>query len=61
VCAQGGDAHAAVRAGWRADGAVIVNSSRAILYAAATADFAQAVRDAARTTRETLAGALRQA
>jgi len=61
VGAQGGDAHAAVRAGWRADGAVIVNSSRAILYAAATADFAQAARDAARTTRETLAGALRQA
>ena len=59
VGAQGGDAHAAVRAGWRANGAVIVNSSRAILYAGATADFAQAARDAARATRETLAEALR--
>jgi orotidine-5'-phosphate decarboxylase len=58
VGAQGGDAGAAVRAGWRADAPVIVNSSRAILYAGATADFAQAARDAARTTRDQLAAAL---
>ena len=42
VGAQGGDAEATVRAGWRGSagrttGAVIVNSSRAILYAAAAA------------------------
>jgi orotidine-5'-phosphate decarboxylase len=58
VGAQGGDAHAAVQAGWRADAPVIVNSSRAILYAGATADFAQAARDAARATRDQLAAAL---
>ena len=33
VGAQGGDALATVKAGWRADGDIIVNSSRAILYA----------------------------
>lgn len=58
VGAQGGDAQAAVRSGWRADATVVVNSSRAILYASASADFAQAAREAARATRETLAGAL---
>jgi len=59
IGAQGGDAQAAVQAGWRADAPVIVNSSRAILYAGATADFAQAAREAARATREQLAAALR--
>jgi orotidine-5'-phosphate decarboxylase len=57
VGAQGGDAHAAVRAGWRPGARVIVNSSRAILYAGATADFAQAARDAALHTRALLAAA----
>lgn len=59
IGAQGGDARAAVQAGWRADAPVIVNSSRAILYAGATADFAHAAREAARVTREQLAAALR--
>ncbi|MDP4623406.1 MAG: orotidine-5'-phosphate decarboxylase, partial [Hydrogenophaga sp.] len=50
VGAQGGDATATVKAGWRADaqgqttGPICVNSSRAILYASAEADFAQAAR-----------------
>jgi len=59
VGAQGGDARAAVQAGWRDGAPVIVNSSRAILYASASADFAQAAREAARATREALADALR--
>jgi orotidine-5'-phosphate decarboxylase len=54
VGAQGGDAQAAVRAGWRPGGPIIVNSSRAILYAGATADFALAAREAARQTRDLL-------
>ena len=54
VGAQGGDAAATVRAGWRADGPIIVNSSRAILYASGEADFAQAARTAAQATRDLL-------
>jgi orotidine-5'-phosphate decarboxylase len=57
VGAQGGDAQAAVRAGWRPGGPIIVNSSRAILYAGATADFALAAREAARQTRDLLTAA----
>ena len=60
VGAQGGDALATVRAGLRADaagaitGTVIVNSSRAILYASNGDDFAQAARTEAQRTRDTL-------
>jgi len=60
VGAQGGDATATVKAGWRADaqgqtiGPICVNSSRAILYASAEADFAQAARRVAEQTRQTL-------
>ena len=54
VGAQGGDALATVRAGWRPDGPIIVNSSRAILYASGEADFAQAARAAAQATRNLL-------
>ena len=54
VGAQGGDALATVRAGWRADGPIIINSSRAILYASSGADFAQAARAAAQATRDQL-------
>ena len=54
VGAQGGDAAATVRAGWRAGGPIIVNSSRAILYASGEADFAQAARAAAQATRDLL-------
>jgi len=59
VGAQGGDAVATVKAGLRvADGAttgpIIVNSSRAILYASNGDDFAQAARNVAVQTRQTL-------
>jgi orotidine-5'-phosphate decarboxylase len=54
VGAQGGDALATVRAGWRSDGPIIVNSSRAILYASASDDFAQAARKEALQTRDLL-------
>jgi orotidine-5'-phosphate decarboxylase len=63
VGAQGGDALATVRAGHRSDdagkttGAVIVNSSRAILYASSGADFADAARREALRTRDLLATA----
>jgi orotidine-5'-phosphate decarboxylase len=55
VGAQGGDAQAAVRAG--AGGALVVNSSRAVLYASAGADFAQAARRVAQATRVQLKAA----
>ena len=54
VGAQGGDAAATVRAGWRPDAPIVVNSSRAILYASAGADFAEAARREALRTRELL-------
>ena len=54
VGAQGGDAEATVRAGWRVDGPIIVNSSRAILYAGSGADFAERARAAAQATRDQL-------
>jgi orotidine-5'-phosphate decarboxylase len=72
VGAQGGDAVATVKAGWRgikaAHGAagdthapIIVNSSRAILYASQGADFAQAARLEAIKTRDVLRAAKQQA
>jgi orotidine-5'-phosphate decarboxylase len=54
VGAQGGDAIATVRAGWRTDAPIIVNSSRAILYASNDANFAQAARAEALKTRDLL-------
>jgi orotidine-5'-phosphate decarboxylase len=57
IGAQGGDAQAAVRCGWRADAPIIVNTSRAVLYAGSAADFAEAARSAARATRDQLAAA----
>ncbi|MDO5288410.1 MAG: orotidine-5'-phosphate decarboxylase [Pseudomonadota bacterium] len=57
VGAQGGDAQATVQAGWRADGPIVVNSSRAILYADSGAGFADAARAAALATRAQLNGA----
>ncbi len=58
VGAQGGDAAATVRAGWRKDGPIIVNSSRAILYASNGADFATAARHEAQRTRNLLQAAI---
>jgi len=59
VGAQGGDAAATVKAGWRSArgetvAPIIVNSSRAILYASAGADFAAAARAEALRTRALL-------
>jgi orotidine-5'-phosphate decarboxylase len=54
VGAQGGDAAATVKAGWRADAPIVVNSSRAILYASSGADFAEAARREALRTRDVL-------
>lgn len=54
IGAQGGDARATVKAGYRSEGPIAVNSSRAILYASADADFARAARKAAEQTRDTL-------
>ncbi len=54
VGAQGGDAAATVKAGLTAQGTICVNSSRAVLYASAQADFAQAARRVAEQTREQL-------
>jgi orotidine-5'-phosphate decarboxylase len=62
VGAQGGDAVATVKAGWKAiDGQttapIIVNSSRAVLYASSGADFAAAARRVAIQTRDVLQAA----
>ena len=59
VGAQGGNAVATVRAGWRQDAPIIVNSSRAILYASAGDDFAGAARREAVRTRDLLEAARR--
>ncbi|WP_426148129.1 orotidine-5'-phosphate decarboxylase [Polaromonas sp. DSR2-3-2] len=57
VGAQGGDAVATVRAGWRPGAPIIVNSSRAILYASSGDDFAGAARREALRTRDLLQAA----
>ena len=62
VGAQGGDAVATVRAGWRGEAgdtraAIVVNASRSILYASAGEDFAQAARAEALRTRDLLQAA----
>ncbi|MEO7057595.1 MAG: orotidine-5'-phosphate decarboxylase [Caldimonas sp.] len=63
IGAQGGDAAATVRAGWRGGasattGPVIVSSSRAVLYAGGNDDYAAAARRAAEAARQDLASAL---
>ena len=57
VGAQGGDAVATVRAGWRNDAPIVVNSSRAICYASDKDDFAAAARSVALQTRNALEAA----
>ena len=57
IGAQGGDAAATVKAGWRADAPIVVNSSRAILYASSGDDFEQAARREAMRTRDLLQAA----
>jgi len=70
VGAQGGDALATVKAGWRgkvladrtleSSAPIIVNSSRAILYASSGEDFAAAARRVALETRDVLRAAGRE-
>ena len=57
VGAQGGDAVATVKAGWRPDAPIVVSSSRAILYASSGEDFAAAARAEAIRTRDLLQAA----
>jgi len=57
VGVQGGDAAATVKAGWRDDAPVAVNCSRAILYASAGDDFADAARREAERLRDALEAA----
>ena len=54
VGAQGGDAQATVQAGWRPGAPIMVNSSRAVLYASSGSDFASAARAVALQTRAVL-------
>jgi orotidine-5'-phosphate decarboxylase len=54
IGAQGGDAQATVRAGWRPGAPIVVSSSRAVLYASSGDDFAEAARRVALATRDTL-------
>ena len=61
VGAQGGDAVATVKAGWRSGAPIIVNSSRAILYASPDDDFEKAARQEAIRTRDVLEAARRDA
>jgi len=57
VGAQGGDAATTVKAGWRPGAPIIVNSSRAIIYASSGDDFAVAARREAIKTRDVLQAA----
>ena len=60
IGAQGGDIEATVKAGsipGKPGAGMIINSSRAILYASSGNDFAQAARQAARSTRDALSAA----
>ena len=58
VGAQGGDVNATVRAGLDADGyGLVINSSRAILYAGKGTDFADQARQAAVATRDAIRAA----
>jgi orotidine-5'-phosphate decarboxylase len=54
VGAQGGDAESTVKAGLTAAGTIVVNSSRAVLYASKGEDFAEAARRVAIATRDQL-------
>ena len=60
VGAQGGDAAATVHAGWRADGPIVVNASRAVLFAGGDAPEMAAFANAARAAALALRGQLQQ-
>jgi len=57
IGAQGGDAVATVKAGWRATAPIVVSSSRAIIYASSGEGYAEAARREARKTRDLLEAA----
>ncbi|MBS1134947.1 MAG: pyrF, partial [Burkholderiaceae bacterium] len=55
IGAQGGDIEASVKAGRSADGTgMVINSSRAILYAGSGSDFADKARAVAVATRDAI-------
>ncbi len=54
IGAQGGDIEATVRAGCTTSGGLIINSSRAILYAGKGEDYANAARSVAVATRDAI-------
>ena len=55
IGAQGGDLAATMQAGQTANGSgVIINSSRAIIYASADEDYTQAAQKIARETQEAI-------
>ena len=55
IGAQGGDINAAVKAGMNKDKTgLVINSSRAILYASKEADFAEKARAEALRTRDAI-------
>ena len=54
IGAQGGDIEATVQAGKTAAGGLMINSSRAILYASADENFAAAARHVALATRDSI-------
>ena len=60
IGAQGGDIDATVRAGGTTAGGLMINSSRAILYASEGLDFAEAARGVALDTRNAIRQALKE-
>jgi orotidine-5'-phosphate decarboxylase len=54
IGAQGGDIEATVLAGRTSEGGMIINSSRAVLYASSSEDFAEAARRVAIETRDAI-------
>lgn len=55
IGAQGGDLEATVKAGCRADGlGMLINNSRAVLYASSGDDFAEAARRVAQSTKDAI-------
>lgn len=62
IGAQGGDIEATVRSGCDSQGrGLLINSSRAILYAGGESDYAERAAEVARDTRDLIAAAVRKA
>jgi orotidine-5'-phosphate decarboxylase len=56
IGAQGGDLEGVIRYGANKDGGLLINSSRAIIYASNGVDFAERAAEEARKAREAMAG-----